>query len=211
MGNLLQFPGIELPTGDDRLIIASAVPKDFRKSLEKALQKGKGLQGANLEDVRNFFEGMIEWASEQLGIHLREGERLWLADIFSKCKDLLSADKAIIELLTEARKIRGKIERGLILQTIGHQGLLASGGFVERRKPSPPAYYAGQAAEAYGEAALCLNHPVLFGITYEDKVPLLSRLVQFFRILCTSNGPLPIYEFVQMNTQNQVNNCLHPL
>lgn len=203
MGKVLNFPGPHtLLQPNHELLLSSAVPDEFNEGLTKALDRGK-LDISNEKSLAAFFQKVIEWACKELGLNLREEEKMWLTDVLTKCKNVLSAEKALWEIIDEASQVREKIQRGMKMMEAGNLGLMASGGFVDRRHFNHPAYYAYQTHGAYQNAAHCLDHPLLHRLTMEDRVPLLSSVIRLIRILCGTRDPLPAYKYVSSVNPSQ--------
>ena len=189
MQKILTFPGSILP-------LEPAVPEKFDTGLKLALDYGK-LETLTPDGLFQFFRKAVDWSVEQLGIVLKPDEKLWLSNLLAKCKDVLSAEKALAEIIYEANQVRQKIQRGLKLIEAGNLGLMASGGFVDRRHFDEPRYYADQATAAYGNAAACLDNPFYRELVMKDRVPLLSSVVRLIRVLCGRKDSLEVYEYVQ--------------
>lgn len=189
MNKVLTFPGSMLPP-------EPAVPKEFDAGFKLALDYGR-LEVLTPEGLFQFFRKAVDWATEQLGVTLKPDEKFWLTGLLTKCKDVLSAEKALAEIMYEASQVRQNIQRGLMLIEAGNLGLMASGGFVDRRHFDEPRYYADQATAAYGTAATCLNNPFYHQLSMNDRVPLLSSVVRLIRVLCGRKDSFEVYEYVQ--------------
>lgn len=189
MNKVLSFPGSQA------LIIAPAVPQEFQDGFNTALDRGT-LEALSPQGLLQFFKKAVEWSAEQLGITLKPDEQLWLSSLLAKCKDILSAEKALAEIIYEASQVRERMQRGLKLIEAGNLGLMASGGFVDRRHFDEPRYYAEQAASAYGHAAICLDRPFLHEMTTNDRIPLFSSVIRLIRVICGSRDALPVYEHI---------------
>jgi hypothetical protein len=195
MAKVLNFPGAVT-------LIDSVVPSDFQERYNSALNRGRRVVA--VESMREIFTRVVSWASKELGIILKPAEELWLVDLLAKCRNFLSADQALAELMDQAKHTRGKIKRGLLWANAGNLGLMASGGFVNRRHFNEPAYFADSAQAAYGNAADLLENPLMQELAYSDRIPFLSSIIRFIRILCCTKDPFPLYKYVKAHRQTPV-------
>jgi len=221
MAEIFQFPKPEvincfdpskrtMIVGTQQQLLVARIPIAFRDEIESVMGgKPNVLDGQN---IRAFFEDIIEWAQDHLGITIDNDEKSWLIRLLTHYKDFLALDESIFELIQQARDIRDRVKRGLKFRDLGNKSLMAAGGLAPlkcaQNRDQAAAYYADEASVAYEKAGRDLRDGFLSKLGYEEKPNDLADLIEAFRLLYVCPDFQKLFETIR--TKNRRPSQLGP-